>query len=180
MDGLNYGTFYFFRTLARDTPALHGVVRVFDVLGGLGVLAAIGLVLLVLLGGQRGYRAAAVAFAAGLAGVLLVEGLNRLIGTPRPPEMDETYAGVDLGPAFASPAAFLSSFVYGLVPLAVAGLLPRRWQRIVVVAVCALMVMAIGFSQLYLRVEHLTGVLAGWALGVFMLLLCWQLTPSLK
>ena len=76
--------------------------------------------------------------------------------------------------AFASRATFLSSLVYGLLPLVSAGVLPRRWQRATVFAVCLVLVLAIGFSQLYLRVEHLTGVLAGWALGAFCVLLCWQ------
>ena len=152
MDGLNYGTYYFFRSLAKENPELHrvlqGLMRGVDWLGSVGVLAAVGLLVIAL--------------------------LNRAIGTDRPGEMDEAYAGVDLGPAFASRATFLSSLVYGLVPLVAARFLPKRWQRAAIVALCLLVVLAIGFSQLYLRVEYLTGVLAGWALGAFFVLLSWH------
>ena len=174
MDGLNYGTCYFFRTLAKDTTGLHGLMRGIDGLGSVGVLAAVGLVLIAALAWRRQTRAATIVLASAIVGLLVIELLNRAIGTPRPDEMDEAYAGVDLGPAFASRAAFLSSLVYGLVPLVAAGLLPKRWERAAVSALCTLLILAVGFSQLYLRVEYLTGVLAGWALGTFFLLLCWQ------
>ena len=64
--------------------------------------------------------------------------------------------------------------MYGLVPLVAAGFLPQRWQRTAVFVLCLVLILAIGFSQLYLRVEYLTGVLAGWALGSFCALLSWQ------
>ena len=58
MDGLNYGTYYFFRTLAKDTPELHGVIRGVDWLGSVGVLAAVGLLLVALLAWRRRTHAA--------------------------------------------------------------------------------------------------------------------------
>ena len=57
MDGLNYGTYYFFRSLAKDTPELHGLMRGIDWLGSVGVLAAVGLLLVALLGWRRRARA---------------------------------------------------------------------------------------------------------------------------
>src|SRR5205807_577591 len=46
MDGLNYGTYYFFRSLAKENPELHGLLqgltRGIDWLGNVGVLAAVG------------------------------------------------------------------------------------------------------------------------------------------
>ena len=88
--------------------------------------------------------------------------------------MGASQPSIAASPAFASRATFLSSLIYGLVPLVAAGFLPGRWQRTAVFAVCLVLVLAIGFSQLYLRVEYLTGVLAGWALGGFFVLLSWQ------
>ena len=178
MDGLNYGTYYFFRSLAKENPELHGflqgLTRGIDWLGSVGVLAAIGLLLVALLVWRGRTRAAAIVLVSAIVGLVAIELLNRAVGIDRPEDRDEAYAGVDLGPAFASRATFLSSLVYGLVPLVAAGFLPRSWQRMALFVLCLFLILAIGFSQLYLRVEYLTGVLAGWALGAFFVLLSWQ------
>src|SRR5207253_840797 len=109
--GLNYGTYYFFRSLAKENPELHGLLqgltRGIDWLGNVGVLAAVGLLLVALLAWRRRTRAAAIVLASAIVGLLVIELLNRAIGIDRPEDRDEAYAGVDLGPAFASRAAFL-------------------------------------------------------------------------
>jgi membrane-associated phospholipid phosphatase len=176
MDGLNYGTYYFFRSMAKETPDLHGVIRGIDLLGTLAVTGGVALVLVALLLWQGRMRAALVTVGLMLSGFGVLEGLNRAIGTPRPEERDEAYAGVDLGPAFASRAAFLSALVYGLVPFVIgAKLRGVRW--ILLFSGCILLVLAVGFSQLYLRIDYLTGILAGWTWAAFLLLL-WQQLPA--
>src|SRR5262249_19896496 len=155
MDGLNYGTYYFFRSMAKDTPDLHGVLRGIDWMGSIAVTGGVALVLVALLLWQGRVRAALVTVGLVLGGFGVIEGLNRAIGTPRPEERDESYAGVDLGPAFASRAAFLSALVYGLVPLVI-GTGLRGAKRFLLFSLCILLVLAIGFSQLYLRIEYLT------------------------
>src|SRR5262249_19783085 len=180
MDGLNYGTRYFFRSFAKDNPWLDDVFRGIDVLGTIAVTGGVALLLVAWLLWQGRTRAAVVTVAILLGGFAVVEGLNRTIGIPRPEEPDQAYEGVDLGPVCASRAAFLSAFVYGLVPFVVGTRLHRKTARVVLACLCIALVLAIGFSQLYLRIEHLTGVWAAWAWGAFLLLLWKQLTDAPK
>lgn len=177
MDGLNLGTYYFFRGLARETPALRAVMRGVDLLGSFPVLSLIALIIVTVLILRRNQRGAMIVFFTVVAGMLLIEGVNRLLGSPRPPEADEAYAGIEQEPSFASRSAFFSSLVYGL--LAVLGGSGSTWpRRLLIGGGCVLLVVAIGFSQLYLRLEFLTALLAGWAVGAVALLVCWQLAPA--
>lgn len=117
---------------------------------------------------QRGARRHAVfLLAAPIAGGLAQEAVKRLVDRPRPDE--------------AVTAAFSSSFpsghAFGVV-VGVASLLYLAWPalpsvgRAVAAMVGALVVLAVGFSRLALVVHHLSDVIAGYALAVLWLLLC--------
>ena len=56
--------------------------------------------------------------------------------------------------------------VYGSIALVVSRRLPRRRDRILLLAATGLLVLAIGFSRLYLGVHFLSDVLAGYAAGI--------------
>jgi membrane-associated phospholipid phosphatase len=68
--------------------------------------------------------------------------------------------------SFPSGHALVSLAVYGSIALVVARRLRRRRDRILLLAATGLLVLAIGFSRLYLGVHFLSDVLAGYAAGI--------------
>ena len=67
--------------------------------------------------------------------------------------------------SFPSGHALISLAVYGSIALVLARRLPRRGDRMLLYAATGLLVLAIGFSRLYLGVHFLSDVLAGFAAG---------------
>lgn len=67
--------------------------------------------------------------------------------------------------SFPSGHALISLAVYGSIALVLARRLPRRVDRMLLYAATALLILAIGFSRLYLGVHFLSDVLAGFAAG---------------
>jgi membrane-associated phospholipid phosphatase len=68
--------------------------------------------------------------------------------------------------SFPSGHALVSVAVYGALALVLAGHLSSPWHRALLFAGTASLVLAIGFSRLYLGVHFLSDVLAGFAAGV--------------
>jgi undecaprenyl-diphosphatase len=102
--------------------------------------------------------------AAAYGGAMLLSRLVKtIIDRPRPPLA--TMAEHVTGMAFPSGHATQSAAVYGMLAvLAGAALGPWR-AKVRVWAGLVLVVLAVGFSRLYLGVHWLTDVLAGWTLG---------------
>jgi membrane-associated phospholipid phosphatase len=67
--------------------------------------------------------------------------------------------------SFPSGHALVSLAVYGSIALVLARRLPRRLDRILLFGTTAILILAIGFSRLYLGVHFLSDVLAGFAAG---------------
>ena len=67
--------------------------------------------------------------------------------------------------SFPSGHALVSLTVYGSIALVLARRLPTRGERVLLLASAAILVLAIGFSRLYLGVHFLSDVLAGYAAG---------------
>jgi membrane-associated phospholipid phosphatase len=67
--------------------------------------------------------------------------------------------------SFPSGHALVSLAVYGSIALVLARRLRRRGDRLVLFGATGLLVLAIGFSRLYLGVHFLSDVLAGFAAG---------------
>jgi membrane-associated phospholipid phosphatase len=67
--------------------------------------------------------------------------------------------------SFPSGHALISLAVYGSIALVLARRLPRRVDRMLLYAATGLLILAIGFSRLYLGVHFLSDVLAGFAAG---------------
>ena len=67
--------------------------------------------------------------------------------------------------SFPSGHALVSLTVYGSIALVLARRLPTRGGRVLLLAGAGVLVLAIGFSRLYLGVHFLSDVLAGYAAG---------------
>ena len=75
-------------------------------------------------------------------------------------------------PSFPSAHATVSMAVYGVVALAIADGTARG--RAVVFAIAAALILAISFSRLLLSLHYLTDVIAGATIGLFWVLIAWQ------
>jgi undecaprenyl-diphosphatase len=92
---------------------------------------------------------------------LLTEALKLYTAVERPPLLDTA----DMSYAFPSAHASLSVAVFGFLGVIVARELRSNWHW-VPYSMAVFMVVAIGFSRLYLGVHWLSDVLAGWSLGL--------------
>jgi undecaprenyl-diphosphatase len=92
---------------------------------------------------------------------LLTDALKRYTAVERPPLLD----GSALGYAFPSGHASLSVAVFGFLAVVMARELRSNWHWIPY-SVAVFLVVAIGFSRLYLGAHWLSDVLAGWSLGL--------------
>lgn len=102
-------------------------------------------------------------------GELLVIGLKALFHRPRPSEVFTS-----LGYSFPSGHSFFAVTVYGMMAYwLMQGVPRRRW----VWAPAVLLILAIGFSRIYLGVHYASDVLAGFSVGLPWLWACLAL-PS--
>ncbi|MGB5298030.1 MAG: phosphatase PAP2 family protein [Thiogranum sp.] len=92
---------------------------------------------------------------------LLTEALKLYTAVERPPLLDSA----QMSYAFPSAHASLSVAVFGFLAVIVARELRNNWHW-VPYSMAVFMVVAIGFSRLYLGVHWLSDVLAGWSLGL--------------
>ena len=92
---------------------------------------------------------------------LLTEALKLYTAVERPPLLNSA----QMSYAFPSAHASLSVAVFGFLAVMVARELRSNWHW-VPYSMAVLMVVAIGFSRLYLGVHWLSDVLAGWSLGL--------------
>jgi membrane-associated phospholipid phosphatase len=67
--------------------------------------------------------------------------------------------------SFVSGHSMGSTVAYALVAYLLCLVLPKRWQRLTAVALLTLLVLAIGFSRIYLGAHYFTDVIGGFALG---------------
>lgn len=149
----------------RATEPLTNVFRGITRLGNFTTLLAVTLVAVVILWRRRRDRidAAFVALAA-LGAQVLSTGMKLGFRRDRPFFPDPLATESTF--SFPSGHALVSLAVYGSIALVLARRLSSHTQRALLLAGTALLVAAIGFSRLYLGVDFLSDVLAGYAAGV--------------
>lgn len=99
-----------------------------------------------------------------------------LFGRPRP----ETAFLEQGGNSFPSGHAMIGGAFWGLLVYLVWTNVRPRWLRWVLCALLALWIFLIGFSRVYLNVHYASDVLAGWAAGIFWLILAIYLLNRLQ
>jgi undecaprenyl-diphosphatase len=155
---------------ARASP---GWVRFFLALTWLGTfwaLTTLSVVAMVAMW-RIGQPRLALAWAIVLAGSgLWIDGIKHAVDRERP-EYNRVFT-TETSYSFPSGHAAGSSVGYGMLAYCLA-LRWRTWRRrLGLVVVLGLLVLAIGFSRLYLGVHFFSDVLAGFALGLAWLALC--------
>ena len=142
-----------FQEAMRDVTALGGVT----VLTLVTVVAALGFVF------HRKLRHAAVLVGAVLVAIVASEVLKHLYGRPRPdlvPHGSYVYSA-----SFPSGHSMLSTTVYLTLATLISTLEPRRPTKVLAFAVAVMVMIAVGFSRIYLGVHWPSDVLAGWCAG---------------
>jgi undecaprenyl-diphosphatase len=193
LDALDRGVLDWFQ--AQRTPWLDVVVSNLTDLGHRYVLTLVTVVAAVCFLAARRPRPALLVVAVGLASILLVEGVKHTVQRPRPEGAREAPPSLlsrpfgavqDIGErlegkpegekrhtfSFPSAHALGSAAIYGTLALVLAHRLRRRWLRGVVIAAAVVLVLAIGVCRLYLGVHYFTDVVAGWAGGLGLALVC--------
>jgi membrane-associated phospholipid phosphatase len=146
------------------------VLRAVTQLGGATVLLAVTIVAaLVLLLKRR------IAHAALMGGALVGgEGLNMALKAaferPRP-SFSEPLATA-AGYSFPSGHAMVTLTVYGALAFVTATSVKSRRARVLISVAAAVLVLAVGFSRLYLGVHYVSDVLAAYGAGIAWLMLC--------
>jgi undecaprenyl-diphosphatase len=132
-------------------------------LGGVTVMALVTVVAVVafLMHGRR--RHALVLGATVLLADISSEALKRIYGRPRPdlvPHGSYVYSA-----SFPSGHSTISAATFLTLAMLIASLEPKREVKALVYVLAMGMVLAIGFSRVYLGVHWPSDVLAGWCLG---------------
>ncbi|WP_309606160.1 phosphatase PAP2 family protein [Phenylobacterium sp.] len=151
-----------FEEAMRDVTALGGVTVM--------VLVTVVGVLAFLMHGRR--RHALVLAATVLLADISSEGLKVFYHRPRPelvPHGSYVYSA-----SFPSGHSTLSAATYLTLAMLIASLEPNRATKAMVYLLAMVLVLAIGFSRVYLAVHWPSDVLAGWCLGGAWALAAWS------
>ena len=156
---------------ARATPTGYAIFSAISFLGSPVTLTLLALAVSLLLAARRQWIFLAGWLAAFAGGGLLDAVLKLAIRRPRPP-----YATAFLHHyswSFPSGHAMVSLIGYGMLAYLLVALWSHRpGTRISIVLGAALLVVAIGFSRLYLGVHYFSDVVGGYAAGVLWLSAC--------
>ena len=147
----------------RATEPLTDVFRAVTRLGNFITLFAVTLVAVVIFWRRRERIDAAFVALAALGAQVLSTGMKLGFRRDRPFFPDPLATESTF--SFPSGHALVSLAVYGSIALVLARRLSSHIERALLLGATALLVIAIGFSRLYLGVHFLSDVLAGYAAG---------------
>jgi undecaprenyl-diphosphatase len=170
-EGLDWGTYYFFRFQANRAPDLQGLMQFGEWLGSYVATALVLAAAIVATPRTDRWRTAAALVIAFFVGAMLIEGLRLVIPRQRPPDAQNVLETSEMLAGFPSRAAFLTAFAW-LVLAAALG----RWNggkafRVAMNVAAAAVIVFVCLSQLWLGLHFVTDVLAGLAGGIGLALL---------
>ncbi len=148
----------------RNAPA-DELMTVITMMGDTVVMLALSAAIIGWLIWHKAYRAAYAAAIAIIAAKLFEMAIKFGIQRARPSEL--AYSGVEVF-SFPSAHATMSAVIFGVLAVLVSHSM-GRWGRAIVYAVCAVLVVLIGFSRVYLGAHWLSDVLAGMVFGAIMM-----------
>jgi undecaprenyl-diphosphatase len=168
IQGLDLGSIYSITALQR--PELNPVLLAVSYAGSPWVLALVAILAFLGFTLAARWRTGLLILAVFVVSYVACIAVQPLVGRPRP-ELSNVVPGRPSGPGFPSDEATASVATYALIALALLPLLRSRlWQCVISVGTLVL-VLEIGFSQMYLGWNYLSDVIGGWALGLSLALL---------
>lgn len=154
-------------TLMRETrnaPA-DAIMTVITMMGDTPVMLALAATMLGWLVWHKAYRAAWAAGFVIVAAKLFEMAMKAGIQRARPSEL--SYVGPEIF-SFPSGHATMSTVIFGILAVLVSHSM-GRWGRALVYAICAVVVVMIAYSRIYLGAHWLSDVLAGLLFGTVMM-----------
>lgn len=148
----------------RNAPA-DELMTVITMTGDTVVMLVLALAIIGWLVWHKAYRAAYAAAIAIIAAKLFEMAIKFGVQRARPSEL--AYSGVEIF-SFPSGHATMAAVIFGVLAVLVSHSM-GRWGRAVVYAICAVLVVLIGFSRVYLGAHWLSDVLAGLVFGAIMM-----------
>ena len=131
-----------------------------------GLLAAAVVILLV----RRRPAAAVTVIVATIGGMYIADWLKPVFHRPRPDYALEIMAGRSF--SFPSGHSMASIVGYGIVAYFRLELEEHSWRRRLILVPSCIIIVAVGFSRLYLGVHYFTDVIGGFLAGAVWVLLC--------
>jgi undecaprenyl-diphosphatase len=162
----------------QASPTIRAVFLAITQLGSFMTLSGLVILIALLLLLVRRRLLALVWLIASPVGGLLDMGLKHWFERERPAFRDPLI--VETTKSFPSGHSMGSLIGYGLIAYFLVLLLPRLWLRVVAVSGLALLVLAIGFSRIYLGVHYCSDVLGGFAVGGVWLATCITAVETLR
>lgn len=148
------------------TPMRDALATDFTDLGGqvlmpvIAVVVAVGLALW-----KRRWTPVVLMTIAGLGGLAITVSGKELTARARPPQA-LAVPPFESSPSFPSGHTLNATVVLGIAAYLLVIWLTRRWWRVTVVVVAAVLVLGMGLSRVFLGHHWLTDVIAGWAVGL--------------
>jgi membrane-associated phospholipid phosphatase len=166
LEGLDWGTYYFFRFQANKAPGWKNAMEFGDHIGSyLAVAGVIALIVaLSLYAGQ--WRMAMAAIIGLLVSAALVEGLRLATQRPRPPDAQNLLASAELTHGFPSRAVFLTAFAWLMLAAALERCPLHKAYRSAAYLIASLVIVVVSVSQLWLGLHFVTDILAGLSGGI--------------
>jgi undecaprenyl-diphosphatase len=153
---------------AHATLTGTGICHWISVLGAPGMMTALAVAVAGVLAASRRWLDC-IGWVAGLTGAALLHtALEFLIERPRPPYAADTLAGF----SFPSSHAMGSLVAYGMLSYLILLHGRSRIVHFAVVTSAVLLIIAIGFSRLYLGAHYFSDVVGGYAAGLVWLSTC--------
>src|SRR5438093_8789294 len=141
-----------------------------SVLGSPLAMAVIGVVVAAFLAIRRHWILLSGWVAAFAGAGVLTTVLKNVIQRPRPIGADRFLHGESF--SFPSGHALGSLIGYGMLAYLLVLLVDRRRQQLLIVAAAGVLIVAIGFSRLYLGVHYFSDIIGGYAAGLLWLSAC--------
>lgn len=148
---------------SRTVPYLPQIMLLFTFLGNPEVVIVFeaGVLMLILLSQRK--RVATLFLAGSLIGEAVSLLFKYIIERTRP--TGTIFHVIAHGYSFPSGHALIAMVFYGSIGLFLAHNASKRWQKIWIGILTAVVILAIGFSRVYLEVHWASDVIGGWLLG---------------
>lgn len=149
---------------------LAKILLFFTYLGNWQMIISLGLVSLIVFWLWR-KKQMAIFLAGGLLSGELIYNLFKFLLHRQRPDIRFSLIPQN-GYAFPSGHAVMSLIFYGIVGYFLARTCKNRWLKFLIMMITFVLVFLIGFSRIYLGVHWASDVVAGWSLGLSLLILC--------
>jgi undecaprenyl-diphosphatase len=181
IEALDLGTAFAIANFQQHTPWLVPFFRVVAYAGSMWVLAVVAVLAFLGLSLLSRWRAGLLIVIAFLTSAVVAQTVQPLVGRFQPdvkervddrPQPDGRDRLPDLSYGFPNGPTAASSATYAILLLSLVPLLRGRILQVVLGLGIVVLVLAVGFSQMYLAWGYLSDVVGGWALGLSLALFC--------